>query len=60
MADSRLMANLKGKGNPDLPLHWFVQAIGLLSWLSVWVLTIWYFHPSCNTGLQSLRVLPVP
>ena len=38
---SRPLTDLKGKGNPDLPSS--VQTIGLLSWLSVCVLTIWYF-----------------
>ena len=40
--------------------HRFVQTIGLLSWLSVCVLTIWYFRPFGNAGLQSPRDLPSP
>ena len=35
--------------------HRFVQTIGLLSWLSVCVLTIWYFRPFSNAGLQFPR-----
>jgi hypothetical protein len=33
---------------------------GLLTWLSVCVLTIWYFRPFGNAGLQSPRDLPSP
>ena len=40
--------------------HQFVQTTGLLIWLSFCVLTIWYFRPFSNTGLQSPRDLPSP
>ena len=40
--------------------HWFVQTNGLLTWLSLCVLTIWYFWPFGNPGLQSPRDLPSP
>ena len=40
--------------------HRFVQTIGLLLWLSVCVLTIWYFRPFGNAGLQSPRDPPSP
>ena len=57
----------KFQPSPDRPQgkktqisHRFVQAIGHLSWLSVCVLTIWYFQPFDNAGLQSPRDPPSP
>ena len=38
----------------------FVETTGLLKWLSVCGLTIWYFRPFGNAGLQFRRVLPSP
>ena len=56
---NRPPANLKGKGNPDF--HRFVQTqtIRLLMG-TFYVLTIWYFRPFGNAGLQSPRDLPSP
>ena len=55
---NRLPAKLKGKGNPDLPSvcsnYWPpIVALSLC-------LTIWYFRPFSNAGLQSPRNLPSP
>jgi hypothetical protein len=52
--------------NLNSNLIWFhcvtpiVHTIGMLSWLSVCVLTIWYFRPFGNAGLQSPRHPPSP
>ena len=40
--------------------HRFVQTTGLLTWLWVSVLTIWYFRPFGNAVLQCPRDLPSP
>jgi hypothetical protein len=54
----KFLLSLKGKETQIC--HRFVQTIGLLWWLSVCVLTIWYFRPFDNAGLQSPRDLPSP
>ena len=50
----------KSKEKKTQICHRFVKTTGLLAWLSVCVLTIWYFRPFGNAGLQCPRDLPSP
>ena len=38
----------------------WIMCLSNATWLSVYVLTIWYFGPFGNAGLQSPRGLPSP